>query len=157
MLDRMQRLRRGAVTGVGVVAAVLLMASCGGSSSNNEQNTLHPSGPAAHKILNLFTPFFWLAVVIGIGVVGMTIFVAVRFRERPGEERNPVQVHGNTVLEVSWTIIPFLILAVMAVPTRPDPGFIRVRSATMAVIISGVTVVTRSQRVPGASSYRWPL
>jgi cytochrome c oxidase subunit 2 len=47
----------------------------------------------------------------------MTIFVALRFRERPGEERNPVQTHGNVVLEVSWTIIPFLILAVMAVPT----------------------------------------
>ena len=28
-----------------------------------------------------------------------------------------MQTHGNIVLEVSWTIIPFLILAVMAVPT----------------------------------------
>ena len=78
---------------------------------------MRPAGPAAHKILNLFTPFFWVAVVIGVGVVGMTIFVAMRFRVKPGEERSPVQTHGNTVLEVSWTIIPFLILMVMAVPT----------------------------------------
>jgi cytochrome c oxidase subunit 2 len=115
MRDRMQRLRRGAVTGVGIAATAIVLAGC--SSNNNKQNTLHPAGPAAHKILNLFTPFFWLAVVIGIGVVGMTIFVAVRFRVRPGEDRSPVQTHGNTVLEVSWTIIPFLILMVMAVPT----------------------------------------
>ena len=121
MFDRIRRLRRGALAGVGVAAAVVFAASCGGdnnaSSNNNGQNALRPAGPAAHKILNLFTPFFWVAVVIGVGVVGMTIFVAIRFRERPGEERAPVQVHGNTVLEVSWTIIPFLILMVMAVPT----------------------------------------
>src|SRR5436190_15872378 len=118
MRDRMQRLRRGAVTGVGIAATALVLAGCSGARSNdNNQNSLHPAGPAAHKILNLFSPFFWVAVVVGVGVVGMTIFVAIRFRVRPGEERSPVQTHGNTVLEVSWTIIPFLILMVMAVPT----------------------------------------
>ena len=71
------------------------------------------------QILDLFTPFFWIAVVIGLGVVGATIFVALRFREKPGEARSPVQVHGNTVLEISWTIIPALILMVMAVFTIP--------------------------------------
>src|SRR5207247_5891709 len=104
MRDRMQRLRRGAVTGVGIAATAIARAGCSGNDNN--QNSLHPAGPAAHKILNLFSPFFWLAVVIGAGVVGMTIFVALRFRVRPGEERSPVQTHGNTALEVSWTIIP---------------------------------------------------
>jgi len=119
MLDRIQRLRRGAVTTVGTATLVVVLASCGGGTGpDNRQNALHPAGSAAHKILNLMTPFFWVAVVVGAAVVGMTIFVAVRFRERPGDdERGPVQTHGNIVLEVSWTIIPFLILAVMAVPT----------------------------------------
>ena len=117
MLDRMQRLRRGAVTTVGMATTVVVLASCGGAGPSNRQNALHPAGSAAHKILNLMTPFFWVAVVIGAGVVGMTIFVAVRFRERPGDDGSPVQTHGNIVLEISWTIIPFLILAVMAVPT----------------------------------------
>jgi cytochrome c oxidase subunit 2 len=94
---------------------VALLAGCGGN--NNKQNTLHPAGPAAHTIINLFSPFFWVAVVIGAAVVSATFYVAIRFREKPGEPRNPVQVHGNPVLEVSWTIVPFLILAVMAVPT----------------------------------------
>jgi cytochrome c oxidase subunit 2 len=117
-LDRKQRLRRGALTAVGVATAVGLLAGCGSAGgADNEQNTLHPAGPAARKILNLFSPFFWVAVVIGSAVVAATFYVAIRFRERPGEPRNPVQVHGNPVLEVSWTIIPFLILAVMAVPT----------------------------------------
>jgi cytochrome c oxidase subunit 2 len=107
------------VTTVGTATLVVVLASCGGGTGpDNRQNALHPAGSAAHKILNLMTPFFWVAVVVGAAVVGMTIFVAVRFRERPGDdERGPVQTHGNIVLEVSWTIIPFLILAVMAVPT----------------------------------------
>jgi cytochrome c oxidase subunit 2 len=117
MLDRMQRLRRGAVTVIGTALAVGVLASCGGTGPHNDQNPMHPAGPAAREILNLMSPFFWIAVVIGAGVVGMTIFVAIRFRERPGEDRNPVQTHGNVVLEVSWTIIPFVILACMAVPT----------------------------------------
>ena len=114
----MKRLRRGAVTTLGMATLVVVLASCGATGPDNRQNALHPAGPAAHKIMNLMTPFFWVAVVIGAGVVGMTIFVAIRFRERPGDEdRSPVQTHGNIVLEISWTIIPFLILAVMAVPT----------------------------------------
>lgn len=117
MLDRKQRLRRGASTAVGMATAVVLLASCGGTGPHNRQNALHPAGPAAHKIINLMTPFFWVAVVVGTGVLVATVFVAVRFRERPGDDRGPVQTHGNTVLEVSWTIVPFLILAVMAVPT----------------------------------------
>jgi cytochrome c oxidase subunit 2 len=116
-LDRKQRLRRGALTAVALATAVVALAGCGGTDANNEQNTLHPAGPAAHEIINLFSPFFWVAVVVGAAVISATFYVAIRFREKPGEERSPVQVHGNPVLEVSWTIIPFLILAVMAVPT----------------------------------------
>ena len=45
-----------------------------------------------------------------------TVFVAIRFRRRPGNE-NPKQMHGNTRLEIGWTIVPALILAIIAVPT----------------------------------------
>jgi cytochrome c oxidase subunit 2 len=117
MLDRMQRLRRGAVKTVGMATILVVLASCGGTGPHNDQNSLHPAGPSARKILDLMNPFFWVAVVVGAAVIGMTIFVAVRFREQPDDDRSPVQTHGNIVLEVSWTIIPFLILAVMAVPT----------------------------------------
>jgi cytochrome c oxidase subunit 2 len=78
---------------------------------------LRPAGKYGRQILDLTRPFFWIAVVVGIGVIVGTFYVALRFREKPGEDRSPKQTHGNTVLEVSWTIIPALILAVMAVPT----------------------------------------
>jgi len=117
-LDRTHRLRRAGATAAVAIAAAVVLASCGNSSGpSNKQNALRPAGPYAHKILDLTRPFFWIAVVIGVGVTAGTIYAALRFREKPGEERFPKQTHGNTVLEVTWTIIPAVILATMAVPT----------------------------------------
>ena len=117
MLDRTHRFRRAGTTAA-IAIAVVTLASCGDSTGpKNNQNALRPAGKYSRQILHLTEPFFWIAVVIGLGVVAGTFFVALRFREKPGEERAPKQVHGNTVLEVSWTVIPALILAVMAVPT----------------------------------------
>jgi cytochrome c oxidase subunit 2 len=118
MLDDRSRVRRTARTVAVAAAAVVVLASCGNSEGpRNKQNALRPRGPYAHQILDLTRPFFWIAVVIGIAVVAATVYVALRFRVKPGEERAVKQTHGNTLLEVSWTIIPALILAVMAVPT----------------------------------------
>jgi cytochrome c oxidase subunit 2 len=99
-----------------VAGVTLLAAGCGGN--NNRQNSLHPDGPAAHTIQNLFTPFFFVAVVVGVGVLAATIILPIKFRRRAGNE-NPKQVHGNSTLEITWTAIPILILAVMAIFTVP--------------------------------------
>jgi cytochrome c oxidase subunit 2 len=118
MLERTHRWRHAVRTAAGVAAAAVVLASCGNSTGpNNKQNALRPAGPYAQQILDLTKPFFWIAVVIGVLVVGATIYVALRFRVKPGEDRAPTQTHGNTRLEIAWTIVPALILAVMAVPT----------------------------------------
>jgi cytochrome c oxidase subunit 2 len=117
MFERFRRVsRRGAVT-IGVATLAVAFSGCTKQAATKKQSVLRPAGPAARKILDLTTPFFWIAVVIGIGVVGATIFFALKFREKPGQERNPVQVHGNSTLEITWTIVPALILAVMGVFT----------------------------------------
>jgi cytochrome c oxidase subunit II len=117
MLDRTHRFRRAGTTAA-IAIAVVTLASCGDSTGpDNKQNALRPAGKYSRQILHLTEPFFWIAVIVGLGVIGGTFYVALRFREKPGEERAVKQVHGNSVLEISWTIIPALILAVMAVPT----------------------------------------
>ncbi len=98
-----------------VVLCVLAAAGCG-QSSTKQQNTLRPSGHIARDDFHIFNAFFWVAVAVGVGVTLATLFAAIKFRSRPGNE-NPVQTHGNTVLEISWTILPALILMVMAVFT----------------------------------------
>lgn len=102
---------------VPALAALALLASCSTESGpDNGQNSLRPKGKYAEEIDNLFTPIFWVAVVIGILVVGAVVYAAIRFRRRSDDER-PQQVHGNTPLEIGWTLVPALILAVIAVPT----------------------------------------
>jgi cytochrome c oxidase subunit 2 len=105
-----RRLRRvGLLVGLATV-----LAACG---NNNGQNSLHPKGPYAQKIDNLFVPIVILAIVIGIAVITATVVFAIKFRYREGKPDNPRQIHGSTPLEIGWTIVPALILAVVAVPT----------------------------------------
>jgi cytochrome c oxidase subunit 2 len=97
-----------------LVGAAAVLTSCG---NENGQNSLDPKGPAAEKIDNLFIPILILAIIIGIAVVTATVVFAVKFRHREGHPDNPKQIHGSTPLEIGWTIVPALILAVVAVPT----------------------------------------
>lgn len=92
----------------------ILLAAC---SNSNKQNSLDPKGPNAQKIDDLFIPILGVAIVIGILILGATVFMAIKFRQRDGKPDNPKQIHGHTALEIGWTIVPALILAVVAVPT----------------------------------------
>ena len=98
-----------------LVSAVMVLAACS-DDSTKETNPLDPKGDVASRQIGLLE--FWMipAGVIGVLILAATVYVALRFRERPGNE-NPVQVHGNSALEIGWTIVPALIMVVMAVPT----------------------------------------
>jgi len=106
---------------------LLLLTAC---AKDAPQDTLDPAGPGARKIMDLFTPVFWVAAAVFVFVEGAFLFVVLRFRRRgPEDNEVPAQVHGHTRLEVAWTIIPAVILAVLAVPTlaalfdlSEDPG-----------------------------------
>jgi cytochrome c oxidase subunit II len=101
-----------------LVAFALLLAGCSTESGpENRQNGLRPKGRYAEKIDNLFSPIFWIAVAVGVLVIAGTIFVALKFRQRPGQDNRPKQTHGSTPLEIGWTIVPALILLIIAVPT----------------------------------------
>ena len=56
------------------------------------------------------------AAVVFVLVEGAALFISWKFRSRKGEdsEEFPSQTHGNTVLEIGWTILPALILASLA-------------------------------------------
>jgi cytochrome c oxidase subunit 2 len=96
------------------IGLFIVLTAC---AQNAPQDTLHNlGGPVARKELNLFTPVFWVAAVIFFLVEGALVYATIRFRARSDREV-PVQVHGNKVLEVTWTLIPAVILAAVAVPT----------------------------------------
>ena len=108
-------LRRLATIG-GAALLTLLVSACGGEDL--PQNTLAPASERARNIDNLFMLTIWIAAVIFVLVQGAIIYTAIKFRRKKGEPERPVkQIHGNTKLEIAWTIAPALILAGLAVPT----------------------------------------
>ena len=78
------------------------------------QDSLKPRGPESRYIDHLFFPVFWVAAAMFFFVASVAIYCIVRFRERTGDEA-PVQIHGNTKLELTWTVIPFLMLACVGI------------------------------------------
>lgn len=98
---------------MGVAALAVLLAAC---ASDAPQDALDPAGPTARQINDLFTPIFWIAVAIFVIVEGGILWFVWRYRHRK-DRPIPAQIHGNTRLEIAWTIAPALLLAVIAVPT----------------------------------------
>ncbi len=65
---------------------------------------------------HLFDILIWLGTIVFVFVECLLLYTIWRFRRRSDSDR-PEHVHGNTTLEILWTAIPALILAVIAVPT----------------------------------------
>lgn len=70
--------------------------------------------PISHDIYDLHMTIFWISVAIGVAVFGVMIYAMIRHRHSRGHQ--PDSFHGNTLIELIWTIIPFLILIGMAIP-----------------------------------------
>ena len=94
------------------IAATVLVAAC---SPQHPQSTFGYAGPIARDQGNLFLLIFWIAVAVFIVVEGAIIYAAIRYRRR--DDKIPKQVHGNTKLEITWTVLPSIVIAAIAVPT----------------------------------------
>jgi len=80
-------------------------------------STVVPRSDFARDILHVYGIITWVAVGIAL-VVGLALaWVLVRFRDRPGAPRLPAQTRGHSLLEISWTIAPALVLLAIAIPT----------------------------------------
>lgn len=108
-------MRKTALWTLGLVALGLLLSAC--SPDTPTQSTLDPVGDVATQQKALFVPVFWVAVGVFVIVEGGILFIALRYRHRKGRDRMPKQTHGNTRLEIGWTIAPAVVLAVVMVPT----------------------------------------
>ena len=62
------------------------------------------------EIRNLYDIVFLIAVAIFAVVEGLIIWSVVRYHRRPGDDDLPPQTHGNNLAEITWTLIPTLIV-----------------------------------------------
>lgn len=69
-------------------------------------------GANTDAIDGLFNITLWIAIPVFLLVEGLIIYAIIRYRRRSASE-DPEQVHGNTSLEITWTILSFVIVAVL--------------------------------------------
>lgn len=103
--------------GLGLLGLVAVFLS--GCATGTPLDTLQPEGRESKVIHSLVGPIFIVAGVVMVFVLAAAIYMAWRFRERPSDDPTelPEQIHGNNKLEIGWTVVPTVVLAVIAVFT----------------------------------------
>ena len=101
-----------------LLAVALLLGSCGWSLWDTPMTTVRPKSEFGRMTHQIFMLISWWTLGIGIVVEAGLLWVCYRFREKPGQPL-PRQLHGHTLLEVSWTIAFAVVLLIFAVPTIP--------------------------------------
>ncbi len=107
-VSRGRRTRRAAA----VAALGVFLAGC---ATNAPQDVFQPKGPNADKINNLQMLVFPLAGIVGVIVLALATYIFLKFRDK-GQEI-PSQAHGKPIVEITLTIVPALILAIVGVFT----------------------------------------
>ncbi|MEE9139187.1 MAG: cytochrome c oxidase subunit II [Alphaproteobacteria bacterium] len=74
-----------------------------------------PASPVMARIVGFHEMLLWIITAIALFVLGLMIYVMVRFRS--SRNPTPTRTAHNTLLEVVWTVIPVMILVVIAVPS----------------------------------------
>ena len=71
--------------------------------------------PVMSQIESFHTELLYIITAVCLLVLGLLIYIMFKFRA--DKNPTPSKVHHNTLLEVAWTIIPVIILVVIAVPS----------------------------------------
>jgi cytochrome c oxidase subunit 2 len=91
----------------------LLLAACSGQYPNTTFTNLTDFN---RDLVGLWNLMIWLGIGVFVFVEILLIWVMIRYRRREGGPE-PEHVHGNTKLELTWTILPAVVLAIITVPT----------------------------------------
>ncbi|WEG11707.1 cytochrome c oxidase subunit II [Pullulanibacillus sp. KACC 23026] len=96
------------------VIAIFTLVGCGKPGLS----TLDPQGPVARTEAGLMLQSFLIMIIVVVVVGFLFTYALIRYRKRPGQEDViPKQVEGNALLEVLWTVIPIILLVILAFPT----------------------------------------
>ncbi len=96
------------------LAAGALGSAAGGASAEYGLNLPRGVTPIANEAYDLHMMILWICVAIGVVVFGAMFYSILNHRKSKGAVA--AQFHESTVVEIVWTIIPFLILIGMAIP-----------------------------------------
>src|SRR5690625_1650427 len=92
----------------------LVLAGCG----RDNLTALVPKGYGAESSMNLIILSTVVMLFVFLVVMLVYTIVLIRFRKKKGQEDYiPKQVEGNKTLETVWTVIPIILVLILAIPT----------------------------------------
>ncbi len=102
---------------VGVSSFIFFMANSASASEPKpwQMDLQEPAGIIATKATDLHNFLLVVITLISIFVLGLLVYVCIKFREKPNVK--PSKTSHNTLIEVIWTVVPVLILVVIAIPS----------------------------------------
>lgn len=110
----MGRLMRFASVAVLTVLALALT----GCLDESPQSTAVIGGEHNQRIWDVYNIIWIGAAVVFVLVEGLLIYAIIRGRKATKTVHGrPVPVHGNTKLEIMWTIIPAIVIVIIGIPT----------------------------------------
>ena len=88
--------------------------------SSGSTSIFAPAGTPAHSIFGL--SMLVLSITSGIFLVvgGLLLYALLRYRHRPNDvnaAQEPPQIYGSNQIELSWTVIPILIVVMLFLAT----------------------------------------
>lgn len=109
---------------------------CSNAWADYTLNMTRGASSTSLDIYNLHMLILWVCVAIGVLVYGLMIYAIIRHRKACNHK--PAAFHESTTVEIIWTIIPFVILIVMAVPaTRVLIDMDDTSKAEVTILVTG--------------------
>ena len=108
---------RNLILGCLAALATLLFASAVAVAAPSSTSIFRPRSTPAHEVNDLAYFVLGITGLIYIGVSSLLVYAIVRFRARKGDTTEPPQVFGSMQIELSWTIIPILIIVILFLTT----------------------------------------
>jgi cytochrome c oxidase subunit 2 len=103
-----------ALTGLLFAGAALAVGDSPGGPAVNEINLQPPATAIAEELYHLHTFMLILCTVIFVGVFGVMFYSVFAHRKSKGHKAS--HFHESTTVEIIWTIVPFIIVVLMALP-----------------------------------------
>ena len=107
------------LAGLGLFAGTIVLMIAGGAWAAEPQpwqfGLQPPAGSIAEKATSLHNLLLVIITAISLFVLALLVYTCVRFRQSANSK--PSKTTHNAVIEVLWTVVPVLILVVIAVPS----------------------------------------
>ena len=96
-----------------LISPKLLLAN--GQPTDWQLSFQKPASPLMEQLVNFHDLVFWIITAITLFVFFLLLYVCIRFSAKNNPK--PSKTTHNSTLEVAWTIIPVLILVIIAIPS----------------------------------------